>query len=143
MRNPTDLFLAMYRTCVFDINKTYLRRMTKAEILYICTLHAVKTRIRTRIPLQITFHTWEENYNQLPILVKGITKRSVVGWRDGSAVMSTVCSSRKFRFNSQHVHVDLQLPVSAQAVVAHTFNPSTREAEAGGFLSSRPAWSTE
>jgi hypothetical protein len=27
-------------------------------------------------------------------------------------------------------------------VVAHTFNPSTQEAEAGGFLSSRPAWST-
>jgi hypothetical protein len=25
----------------------------------------------------------------------------------------------------------------------HTFNPSTREAEAGRFLSSRPAWSTE
>jgi hypothetical protein len=23
------------------------------------------------------------------------------------------------------------------------FNPSTREAEAGGFLSLRPAWSTE
>jgi hypothetical protein len=28
-------------------------------------------------------------------------------------------------------------------VVAHTFNPSTWEAEAGGFLSSRPAWSTK
>jgi hypothetical protein len=28
-------------------------------------------------------------------------------------------------------------------VVAHTFDPSTREAEAGGFLSSRPAWSTK
>jgi hypothetical protein len=34
-------------------------------------------------------------------------------------------------------------------VVAHAFDPSTREAEAeaeaeaGGFLSSRPAWSTE
>jgi hypothetical protein len=28
-------------------------------------------------------------------------------------------------------------------VLAHAFNPSTREAEAGGFLSSRPAWSTE
>jgi hypothetical protein len=27
-------------------------------------------------------------------------------------------------------------------VVAHTFNPSTREAEAGGFLSSRPVWYT-
>jgi hypothetical protein len=25
----------------------------------------------------------------------------------------------------------------------HTFNPSTWEAEAGAFLSSRPAWSTE
>jgi hypothetical protein len=25
-------------------------------------------------------------------------------------------------------------------VVAHAFNPSTWEAEAGGFLSSRPAW---
>jgi hypothetical protein len=30
-----------------------------------------------------------------------------------------------------------------QAVVAHAFNPSTREAEVGGFLSSRPAWSTK
>jgi hypothetical protein len=28
-------------------------------------------------------------------------------------------------------------------VVAHTFNPSSREAEAGRFLSLRPAWSTE
>jgi major histocompatibility complex class I len=30
-----------------------------------------------------------------------------------------------------------------QAVVTHAFNPSTWEAEAGGFLSSRPAWSTK
>jgi hypothetical protein len=29
------------------------------------------------------------------------------------------------------------------AVVAHTFNPSMWEAEAIGFLSSRPTWSTE
>jgi hypothetical protein len=29
------------------------------------------------------------------------------------------------------------------SVVTHTFNPSTREAEAGRFLSSRPAWSTK
>jgi hypothetical protein len=28
------------------------------------------------------------------------------------------------------------------AVVAHAFNPNTWEAEADGFLSSRPAWST-
>jgi hypothetical protein len=31
----------------------------------------------------------------------------------------------------------------SQAVVAHNFNPSTWEAEAGRFLSSRSAWSTE
>jgi hypothetical protein len=30
-----------------------------------------------------------------------------------------------------------------QAVVAHAFNPSTWEADAGRFLSLRPAWSTE
>jgi hypothetical protein len=28
-------------------------------------------------------------------------------------------------------------------VVAHVFNPSTQETEAGRFLSLRPAWSTE
>jgi hypothetical protein len=33
--------------------------------------------------------------------------------------------------------------VFRRAVVAHAFNPSTREAEAGGSLSSRPALSTE
>jgi hypothetical protein len=32
---------------------------------------------------------------------------------------------------------------SKPGVVVHAFNPSTREAEAGGFLSSRLAWSTE
>jgi hypothetical protein len=30
----------------------------------------------------------------------------------------------------------------SRAVATHAFNPSTWEAEAGGFLSSRPAWST-
>jgi hypothetical protein len=28
-------------------------------------------------------------------------------------------------------------------MVVHTFNPRAWEAEAGGFLSSRPAWSTK
>jgi hypothetical protein len=28
-------------------------------------------------------------------------------------------------------------------VMVHAFNPSTQEAEAGGFLISRPAWSTK
>jgi hypothetical protein len=33
--------------------------------------------------------------------------------------------------------------LSKPGVVAHAFNPSTPEAEAGRFLSSRPAWSTK
>jgi hypothetical protein len=33
--------------------------------------------------------------------------------------------------------------MASPGVVAHAFNPSTWEAEAGEFLSSRPAWSTE
>jgi hypothetical protein len=37
----------------------------------------------------------------------------------------------------------LKNKVKGRVVVAHTFDPSTWEAEAGGFLSSRPAWSTE
>jgi hypothetical protein len=37
----------------------------------------------------------------------------------------------------------LRVAQNRQAVVAHTFNTSTREAEAGRFLSSRPAWSTK
>jgi hypothetical protein len=33
--------------------------------------------------------------------------------------------------------------IAALGVVVHAFNPSTWEAEAGRFLSSRPAWPTE
>jgi hypothetical protein len=33
--------------------------------------------------------------------------------------------------------------IAKPGMVAHAFNSSTREAEAGGFLSSRPAWSTK
>jgi major histocompatibility complex class I len=32
---------------------------------------------------------------------------------------------------------------TGRAVVVHTINPSTWEAEAGGFLSSRTAWSAK
>jgi hypothetical protein len=39
--------------------------------------------------------------------------------------------------------LDIRKSMAKPGVVAHAFNPSTREAEAGGFLSSRPAWSTK
>jgi hypothetical protein len=40
-------------------------------------------------------------------------------------------------------HLIFNLLCIVPGVVAHAFNPSTREAEAGGFLSLRPAWSTK
>jgi hypothetical protein len=68
-----------------------------------------------------------------------------LGWRDGSAVKSTDCSSRGPEFKSQQPHGGSQPSRmrSGRAVVVHAFNPSTWEAEAGGFLSLRPVWSTK
>jgi hypothetical protein len=43
---------------------------------------------------------------------------------------------------AEHILHQTEIQIG-RAVVEHTFNPSTWEAEAGGFLSSRPAWSTE
>lgn len=37
----------------------------------------------------------------------------------------------------------LKVLTSSQLVLAHAFNPSTQNAEAGGSLYLRPAWSTE
>jgi hypothetical protein len=45
-------------------------------------------------------------------------------------------------FNKIQKHFMLKV-LGRPGVVAHTFNSSTREAEAGRFLSSRPAWCTE
>jgi hypothetical protein len=39
-------------------------------------------------------------------------------------------------------HMKLKKKEDQPGVVAHPFNPSTWQAEAGGFLSSRPSWST-
>jgi hypothetical protein len=50
------------------------------------------------------------------------------------------CQGTRSRLSSERA---VRKAASNRAVVAHAFNPSTWEAEAGGFLSSRPAWSTE
>jgi hypothetical protein len=47
-----------------------------------------------------------------------------------------ICYMASFAFK-------IKLNKTEPGVVAHSFNPSTREAEAGGFLSSRSAWSTK
>jgi hypothetical protein len=50
--------------------------------------------------------------------------------------------SNETRKKSEMVAI-IQKYIRRPGVVAHTFNPSTQEAEAGGSLSSRPAWSTK
>jgi hypothetical protein len=45
----------------------------------------------------------------------------------------------EYAYKDFEIHMNIVEP----GVVAHAFNPSTREAEAGGFLSSRPAWATK
>jgi hypothetical protein len=47
-------------------------------------------------------------------------------------------------YHGDMINPDSVVKISkSPGVVAHAFNPSTLEAEAGGFLSSRPAWSTK
>jgi hypothetical protein len=57
---------------------------------------------------------------------------SEAAWKDSSSKVIRISEGRLFKV--QEVK---------PGVVVHTFNPSTREAEAGRFLSSRPAWSTK
>ena len=53
---------------------------------------------------------------------------------------NSVYHTKSAYFNKKFLHIKANVKLG---VVAHAFNPSTREAEAGEFLSSRPAWSTE
>jgi hypothetical protein len=47
------------------------------------------------------------------------------------------------KLDSNNRYNPIKNGVQSQAVVVHAFNPSTWEAEGGGFLSLRPAWSTK
>jgi hypothetical protein len=47
-----------------------------------------------------------------------------------------------WRFQKAHTRPNIEIDIQP-GVMAHAFNPSTWEAEAGGFLSSRPVWSTK
>jgi hypothetical protein len=54
------------------------------------------------------------------------------------------CRKERKSVNVNQRYVESHIETySKPGVVAHAFNPSTWEAEAGGFLRSMPAWSTE
>jgi hypothetical protein len=63
-----------------------------------------------------------------------------VSW---AMLTETQCSHSGLCFVFAHESSATQECSPGPSVAVHAFNPSTREAEAGGFLSSRPAWSTE
>ena len=64
---------------------------------------------------------------------------------DGLIALKAISQSKTFSYavSVRCFVTSARLCFFRWAVVAHTFNPSTWKAEAGRFLSSRPAWSTE
>jgi hypothetical protein len=58
-------------------------------------------------------------------------------------ILRSGCAQSSIGWNTEPPMEELEKESKGRAVVAHAFNPSTFEAEAGRFLSSRPAWSTE
>jgi hypothetical protein len=64
-------------------------------------------------------------------------------WWEGKASWEDICHLlAKTKHKCQRLLSDF-IPQTPLHKVVHAFNPSTWEAEAGEFLSSRPAWSTE
>jgi hypothetical protein len=79
------------------------------------------------------------NNQQLPKVVKAMEEVVLLLPR---APESSQISFPSTRIVWEGTRLEQELE-SRRAVVAHAFNPSTWEAEAGGFLSSRSAWSTK
>jgi hypothetical protein len=50
---------------------------------------------------------------------------------------------RQLWYSLLYIRSCLKTKIIAPVVMAYSFNPSTREAEGGGSLSSRPAWFTD
>jgi hypothetical protein len=77
----------------------------------------------------------------------------ITHWRLNSFLTTVYSKFLLLSYTQQNVYLCIQSPMESPNPsfkkhyctlgVVHTFNPSTQEAEAGRFLSSRPAWSTK
>jgi hypothetical protein len=91
--------------------------------------HAVRSRINKWDFIKLQgFHKAKDTVNK--------TKRAPTDWE------SIFTNNKSNRGLISNIYKELKKLDSSQEVVAHTFNSSPWEAEAGGFLSSRPVWST-
>jgi hypothetical protein len=70
------------------------------------------------------------------VLICLVGTKTRLGWRGLNKTGAETIS------NNQSFYKIIKI-IYKPGVVVHAFNPSTWEAEAGGFLSLRPAWSTE
>ena len=72
------------------------------------------------------------------------------GWPEQAEVLNSILNNQMKAHNYLSSYKCVLIYIiffkkrkESRVVVAHTFDPSTWEAEAGGFLSLRPAWSIE
>jgi hypothetical protein len=81
----------------------------------------------SKVFLQVTVVYFERSYVAMEAIRRIVGRKAELGGSCSQCL--TLVPKKKTRLQP--------------GVVAHAFNPSTREAETGGFLSSRPAWSTK
>ena len=86
-------------------------------------------------------YTAIHNSNKLQLWSSNKSNFMSGGGVGGTKAWGTVSKDRIVALGS--VGITALKSAESWALVAHTFNPSTREAEAGRFLRLRPAWSTE
>jgi SMC interacting uncharacterized protein involved in chromosome segregation len=107
------------------------------------TIKQVKELNKTIQDLKMEIETIQKSQRERALELENIGKRS--GVIDASITNSKqVIEERISSAEDTIENIDKTVKENtkrSQVVVAHTFNPSTWEAEAGRFLSSRPAWS--
>jgi hypothetical protein len=64
-------------------------------------------------------------------------------WMKLENILSELTQSQNYTHGMYSLKSEAQNTHDKPGVVAQAFNPSTQEAEAGRFLSSKPAWSTK